>query len=231
MHRLIYKAHDLFKNSEFDYCICGGFALNMFVGKEIRKHGDFDMSFFKDDRQKVIKFLQDNGWSVYARTELREFFMVANSDDEKIANKDNMWAVKPGSFVNMIPLEDTENGYTYKIIEPRLQGFDFIEISFDARENGYFVVDSEDGKGTRVERKLDKAILHKQGIPYMSPELILFLKSHPFNMEYECLKPKTQNDFPVVMPMLSDEQREWLIDTLDKAWPDGYEWLDGLLVK
>ena len=229
MNKIILQAYDLFKDSGFDYCICGGFALDMFVGKEIRMHGDFDISFFKEDKQKVIKFLQDNGWPIYARTELREFFLVTDFSDGRLIELDNMWAVKPGSFVNMLPVENVQNAYTYKIIEPRLQGFDFIEISFDARENGYFVVDSEDGKGERVERILDKAILYTDGIPYMSPELILFLKSHPFNMEHEYLKPKTENDFPAVIPLLSDEQRQWLMDALDKAWPDGYGWLDGLI--
>jgi len=231
MHKLTYAAHRLFKDSGFDYNICGGFALDMFAGREIRKHGDFDMSFFKEDKQRVIKFLLDNHWPVYARIELRKFFLVTDPSDDRLKKLDNMWAVKPGSFANMIPVESEEDAFTYKIIEPRLQGFDFIEISFDARENGYFVIDIEDGKGTRVERALDKAILYKQGIPFMSPELILFLKSHPFNMEYEYLKPKTQNDFPAIMPMLSDEQRKWLMNALDKAWPDGYGWLDGLIVE
>jgi len=229
LHKIIYQANRLFEDSGFDYNICGGFALDMFVGREIRKHGDFDLSFFREDKRKVIQFLQDNEWPVYARTELREFFLVTDPDDDRLNGLENMWAVKPGSFANMVPLDGKENTYTYKIIEPRLQGFDFIEISFDKRENGYFVIDSEDGKGARVERALDKAILYKHGIPYMSPELILFLKSHPFNMEHEYLKPKTQNDFPAVLPMLSNEQRDWLMDALDKAWPEGYGWLDGLL--
>jgi len=229
LHKLIYEANDLFKNCGFDYCICGGFALDMFAGREIRKHGDFDISFFKEDRVRAIKFLMDNEWPVYARTELREFFLVIDPNDSRLTEMDNMWAVKPGSFANMLPVEGKENVYTYKIVEPRLQGFDFIEISFDARENGSFVIDSEDGKGARVWRALDKAILHKHRVPYMSPELILFLKSHPFNMEHEYLKPKTQNDFPAVLPMLSDEQRQWLLNALSKAWPDGYGWLDGLL--
>jgi len=229
MHKIIPQAHELFKNSGFDYCVCGGFALDMHAGKELRKHGDFDICVFREDKQKVLRFLQDNNWPVYARTALKEFFLVTRPGDERLAELNNMWAVKPGSFADMYLMEGSDNVYTYKIIEPRLQGFDFIEISFDERDGDGFAADTHDGKGTKITRALGKAVLYKDGIPYMAPELILFFKAHPFNMEHEYLRPKTQHDFPAVLPLLDDEQRGWLMGAIRTAYPDGFPWLEGLL--
>jgi hypothetical protein len=43
------------------------------------------------------------------------------------------------------------------------------------------------------------------------------------------VRPKTESDFKAIMPLLSDESKQWLLDAVDKAYPDGHEWLEGLL--
>jgi len=225
-------AHDLLKNAGFDYCICGGYALDMFVGKEIRPHGDFDIVVFKEDQSKAIQFLMDNDWPVYVRfptpddlNSFRQFRLVRDANDTDL-HEGGFWSVKPDSFAEMIKKEGEEDAYTYYIHEPRLQGFDFIEIAFDIREGNDFVVLEE----PRVVRSMDKAILHnKDGIPYLAPEIILFFKSDKFSQEHPYLKPKTEFDFKAVMPLLPEESRAWLLNAIDTAFPDGHEWLDELL--
>ena len=233
MNKLILQAHDLFKNCDFPYFICGGFALDMFAGKELRPHGDFDISVFKENKRDVVKFLQDNGWPVYARffdpdkpETMKDFYLIGDPNDSMLDDCLNMWAVKPGSFADMRLKEGAEGIYTYKIIEPRLQGFDFIELSFNTQANNCFVYDEDPS----ITLELDRAILYKDNVPYMAPELVLFLKSHPFYSEHEYQIPKTTFDFKAVMPLLPEKSRQWLMDALDKAWPDGYSWLEGLLI-
>ena len=232
MNKLILQAHELFKNCGFPYFICGGFALDMFAGKELRPHGDFDISVFKENKMDAVRFLQNNGWPVYARffdvdkpETMKEFYLIANPDDSKWDNCDNMWAVKPGSFAEMYLKEDKEDVYTYKIHEPRLQGFDFIELSFNTQADNCFVYDED----PNITLGLDKAILYKDNVPYMAPELVLFLKSHPFYSTHEYQIPKTNFDFKAIMPLLPDESRQWLTSSLDKAYPDGYDWLKDLV--
>ena len=224
MHKIILQAHELLKDAGFPYCVCGGFALDMFVGRELRKHGDFDISVFEHDRRKVVDFLQENDWPIYARFSASEFYLVEDWTDEQLAKHDNMWAVKPGGFAEMY-LKDAEKGvYSYRIREPRLQGFDFIEIAFNTLDNGCFTC--EHYPNMRLE--MDKATLHKDGIPYMAPELVLFLKSHPFYTTDAYQKPKTASDFAAVMPLLSEESRRWLMDSLNATYPDGYRWIPTL---
>ena len=232
MNKLILEANDLFKDCGFPYFVCGGFALDMFAGKELRPHGDFDISVFKEDKKEVLKFLKNNDWPIYGRfydenrpESLREFYLITDLSESKIGECDNMWAVKPGSFIEMVLKEDKPGVYTYKVHTPRLQGFDFIELAFDTQENNKFVLDSH----LDIALELNKAILYKDSVPYMAPELVLFLKSPPFYTTDDYQKPKTSADFKAIMPLLSAESRQWLIDSLETAYPDGYEWLDGLI--
>jgi len=226
-------AHELFKNAGFDYCICGGYALDMFAGKEIRPHGDFDIVVFKEDKLKAIQFLMDNNWPVYIRfataddfDSFKQFHLISDINDSRLDDdRGGFWSVKPESFMEMIKKEGTEDAYTYYVHEPRLQGFDFIEIAFDVREGNDFVLLEE----PRVTRAMDKAILYKNGIPYLAPEIVLFFKSDKFSSEHPYLKPKTEFDFKAIMPLLSGESRAWLLNAIETAHPDGYEWLDGLL--
>ena len=144
MNKIILQAHELFKNCGFPYFICGGFALDMFAGKELRPHGDFDISVFKENKRDAVKLLQDNGWPVYARffdvdkpETMKEFYLITDPDDSRWDDCENMWAVKPGSFAHMHLKEDKTDVYTYKIIEPRLQAFDFIELAFNTQADNF----------------------------------------------------------------------------------------------
>jgi hypothetical protein len=47
---LITEANSLLQKGGFDYAFCGGFALELFLNKSIRKHGDVDVSVFWRDR-------------------------------------------------------------------------------------------------------------------------------------------------------------------------------------
>ena len=231
MHKLILQANELFKNCGFPYFICGGFALDMFAGKELRPHGDFDMAVFKENKHEAIQFLIDNNWPVYIRfpkaddlATFKQFYLINDTSDKRLDEVGALWSVKPGSFAEMIKTEDTKDSYTYYIHEPRLQGFDFIELAFDTQKNNKFVWE----ENPSIALELDKAILYKDGVPYMAPELVLFLKSPPFYTTNDYQKPKTAADFKAIIPLLSDESKKWLIDALETAYPDGYKWLDGL---
>jgi len=226
MDKLILQAHDLFKDTGFNYCICGGFALDLFAGKELRSHGDFDMAFYSDEKANIVGFVQENGFTVYGRLESGKiFYRVDDINDVKWFDCNNFWAVKPDSFAHMYPTGDKPGEYTYNIIEPRLQSFDFIELAFNERSDDDFFLQYE----PKIRMSLDKVTLYKDDVPYMAPEMVLMLKTHPESFNHPYLKPKAETDFKAVMPLLSDESKKWLFDTLAMVYPNGYEWLDGLL--
>ncbi|HBH3022920.1 TPA: hypothetical protein KSG48_003475, partial [Clostridioides difficile] len=75
----------------------------------------------------------------------------------------------------------------------------------------------------RIIRDMDKArLITSYNIPYMAPEVVLFCKSIYID------RVGYQKDFDVTVPLLSQEQRDWLVKALITAYPDGHAWIDQL---
>lgn len=234
MNKVITDAHNFFKTAGFDYAICGGFALDIFVGKELRTHGDFDIMIFNEDKQRAVQFMQNNGWPVYGRfmdfdipATLTLFYKITNITDPFWNECINMWSVKPGGKPEMRKINRIQ-GDVYSYEKPvgkwDVQNFEFIEIEVDTREGNQYVVKNM----PKITRTLDKAILYRDGIPYLAPEIVLFYKSDKFSSENLNVRPKTEKDYKTIMPLLSTESKKWLLDAIDTAYPDGHHWLDWL---
>ena len=65
MNKLIQEANELLKNGGFDYAFCGGQGLDLFLGYESRVHGDIDVCAFWEDRDRIIRYMQAQGFEVY----------------------------------------------------------------------------------------------------------------------------------------------------------------------
>ena len=235
MNKVILEANEIFKDAGFDYAICGGFAIDMYAGRELREHGDFDILVFTEDKQPVIQFMLDKGWTVFGRfmEEGRPITQHLFYKIEDITNcfwDDcvNVWAIRPGCLSNVLDKLDRLQGeiYTYKSRKWLVRDdLEFIELEFDVREGSDYVA----RESPRITLPLDKAILHCDGIPYLAPEVILFYKSDKYSSENPYAKPKTESDFKTIMPMLAEESKKWLLDAIEETYPDGYGWLSELL--
>jgi len=234
MNKVILQVHDLFKAAGFDYAICGGFAIDMFAGKELREHGDFDILVFREDKHRAVQFLMDNGWIVFGRFAENGsvwqylFYKIEDITDSFWDNCANFWAIKPGCLPRVLQKIDRLQGevYTYQTRKWLVQdNIEFIELAFDVREGGDYVAQ----ENPRIARPLDKAILCRDGIPYLAPEIILFYKSDKYSSENSYAKPRTEIDFKAIMPMLTEESKMWLLNAINTAYPNGYGWMEGLL--
>ena len=54
MNQLLLKANDFINKVNIPWAICGGFALDLFLEKEIRTHSDIDICVFEKDRERII---------------------------------------------------------------------------------------------------------------------------------------------------------------------------------
>jgi len=234
MNKVILQAHDLFKTAGFEYAICGGFALDMYAGRQLREHGDFDVLVFKEDKHRAVQFLMDKGWAVFGRFGEAGavwqflFYKVDDIADAFWDDCENVWAIKPSCLPDVLQKIDRLQGeiYTYQsrkwLVE---EDIEFIELAFDTKENSDYVAQ----ESPRIARPLDKAILYCEDIPYLAPEIILFYKSDKYSSENAYAKPRTEIDFGAILPMLSEESKKWLLNAIDAAYPDGHGWLDNLL--
>jgi len=236
MNQIIKDAYELFKDGGFPYNVCGGFALEIFTDKEIRPHGDFDIAVWSEHKRDMIKFLLDNDWQLYARfmdwnmpETLEEFHLVTSADDPTLETCVNFHGIKQQGdtlpHLTLVPKEGKPNVYTYQYNERGGQKrFDFIELEIDEKVNGGF--------GWRENpsaiRELDKAILFKNGIPYMAPEIILLMKTPTYYRTNASQRKKGDMDFEAIAPMLGTEQKEWLINAMKLTYPNGHEWLEKL---
>jgi len=231
MDKIILQAYELFMDAGFNYAICGGYALEMFAGKNYREHSDFDITVFDCDRHKALQFLHDKGWKLYARyadtryADIRSIgdrflHLIEDPQDNKWDDTDSAVAVLPDSYATPVFIERA-GVYALKFGEPKLTKLDFIKIAFDKREG-----DSLTAKGASLS--LDKAVLYADGVPYMAPEFVLYLKASKYYSTHPLQKPKTEADFKAISPMLSKESRKWLLDVIDAAYPDGIERMTSL---
>ncbi|MDR2183982.1 MAG: hypothetical protein LBE55_07380 [Clostridiales bacterium] len=228
MNKLISDCNDFFKDCGFAYAICGGFALELFLNKGLRPHSDMDVSIFDENRRDAAKFLLDAGWSIYKYFP-KSLSLVPIFDPEDAADADFpcIWAMKPGSHVIAKPRKDEENVFGFEFLNEVQQDFTYIEVIFNGRRGADFVC----GRNENITRAIDKAILYKDDVPYLSPELILFFKSPPVYSTHEVHKDKTPVDFNAAAPFLPDESRQWLVKALETAYSDGHDWIEKLKIK
>ena len=225
MNKIIIEGNDLFKNCGFPYYVCGGFALEMFTESTWRSHSDLDISIFEENRKDAVELLLANGWNVYQRGQFQK--RIFDGDDPLVLECRNIWAIKPGSHIVLKPIEGEENLYDYEMLENDQKEFIFIEMVIDIKKDDHFIFRNH----PMLSRVMDKAILFKDGIPYMAPELVLFLKFHPTYLTHEFHKEKTPVDFKVMILALPAENRKWLISALETAYPEGNCWIEALKVR
>lgn len=55
---------DLFAGAPFQWCLAGGYAIELFLGQAIRPHSDIDITVYRDEQLKLQDWL--TGWQLYA---------------------------------------------------------------------------------------------------------------------------------------------------------------------
>ncbi|WP_165972406.1 nucleotidyltransferase domain-containing protein [Paenibacillus piri] len=65
MESLISQARIFFDNRGFIWSVCGGRAIDLFLGKQTRVHKDLDIAVFWEDRNSIIALMLAKGWKVF----------------------------------------------------------------------------------------------------------------------------------------------------------------------
>jgi len=226
MIELISKCNDFLKDCGVTYVFCGGYALELFANKKIRTHSDIDISIFDEDREKFIDFLLQKGWNAYEPvSNPKSLAAITHSGNGRASKSQCVWAIKPGcTFFKIEPKHIEGDIFNYEILSGEQLEFDFMEIIFNKYQDDKFIC----SKDKNIIRELEKSILYNNGIPYLAPELILFICANPAYMESDYHKEKNQMDFDFTAPLLSKDSREWLINAIEAAYPKGNKRLDNL---
>ena len=216
MNGLVAEANALLKGQGFSYAVCGGFALDLFLGYETRTHGDIDILAFWEDREKIITYMQSKGYIVY---EMLGGGKVHRITDIKMQEKLRKNIFCCTEDCELVRLYDTDEADVYWLDfqHTGLTKLNYIEFLFNEKTEEEFVY----ARDERVRRGMANAILETDGVPYLAPELCLLFKSTDIERE------GYQQDFELTVGKLSAEQRTWFEKSMELLYPEGHRWREG----
>ena len=216
MNSLLQEADNLLKDGGFAYAVCGGYAIELFLDKTVRQHGDLDISVFWNERDKIILFMQLLGWRVY---ELCGGGMAHSITDvaNQIKAKRNIFCMTNAcETVSLTPANEPDQFIV--TFDPKGQDkLNFIEFLFNNTDKDRFLY----ARNHDLSLPLSLAILTRQGIKFLAPEMVLLYKST------DTERKGYQLDYDMATCAMTAEQRNWLKNALEAMNPNGHKWLDG----
>ncbi len=213
MNQLIEEANTLLQGRDFSYAICGGFALDLFLGYESRVHGDIDVVAFWEDRETIISYMQSKGFLVYEMLGGGKVHRITDIRTQEKLRKNIFCCTEECELVRLYDTEE-QDVFWLEFQHTGLSKLNYIEFLFNEKTEDEFVYIRDN----RIKRKLESAILQKDGIPYLTPELCLLFKSTDIERE------GYQQDFELTVERLSEEQRAWFDNAMEMLYPEGHRW-------
>ncbi|WP_274365886.1 nucleotidyltransferase domain-containing protein [Paenibacillus thermotolerans] len=222
MEPLILDARAFLADHGFDWYVCGGGAIDVFLGKQTRIHKDLDIAVFWEDRSSIIDFmLAAGGWRVFEACGGGIIHELYNK--QQPIEKRNLFCFT--SNENRCTLDSIgDDRYRFGLEKKEQKNFTYIEFLFNQRDNEYFYLPPGNAN---LKRELHKALLTSNaGIPYLAPEIVLFYKSR--YLEYSPDISDHYQDFDLTLPSLNEEQKQWLRESLEKEFEKEHLWLQRL---
>lgn len=213
MNHLVEEAKILLQGREFSYAICGGFALDLFLGYESRVHGDIDVLAFWEDRETIITYMQSKGFCVYEMLGGGKVHRITDIRTQEKRRKNIFCCTEDCELVRLYDTEE-QDVFWFEFQHIGLSTLNYIEFLFNEKTEDEFVY----VRDNRVKRELGKAILVKDGVTYLAPELCLLFKSTDIERE------GYQQDFELAVDKLSQEQRTWFENAMEMLYPEGHKW-------
>ncbi len=139
----------LMENYQRDQAICGGWAIDLFLGKVTREHKDIDLFIWRKDQLYAQRYFLRRGWKLQVAYggELRKW----EKDDFLELPKHGIWC-------------------KHETHQP-----DFVELLLNDCNETHFLF----RRDKSIRLPLEQVILQSDsGIPYLAPEIVLLYKSN-----------------------------------------------------
>ncbi|TMB97853.1 MAG: hypothetical protein E6J42_07115 [Chloroflexi bacterium] len=196
--------------------LCGGWAVDAWLGRLTRDHGDVDIAVFENDRGALFEILA--GWQLIAHEET-----MANQggaelwDGRRLSVPAHIHGRSPEAS-GPLPERFDPSGMRIVSVE---DGFD-LDIQLAERSGGDWVLNAE----PRVAMPLDECIRRSGwGLPMVAPEVILFFKATMYAGTKNHLRPRDEADFAALLPLLADEQRAGLRQAVARVYEGEHPWV------
>ena len=192
------------------WCVSGGWAIDLFLGRKTRDRCDLDVSIFNPGHSDSVDFFLGKQWTIEGKDAdgFRRIEHLSDLDEEI----HYFWSFPIGAaFIS----EYTDNHGNRRISYNRekQEALDYVEVFFDRFEDGEFVY----RRNASIRRSKEKSVIQKAEYAFLAPELVLLYKS-------KRVRPTDNLDLQVALAEMDSEQRDWLRNALlieygkDHAW-------------
>ncbi len=186
------------------WALCGGWAVDAWLGAPSREHVDIDIAVFAQDGPALFEHLP--GWQLLAHDPVFDAKSPGSNaewwDGRRRLNCPSHIHARPPEFSGPVPeggLAWPKDGFTLDIQVCERDGDDWLLL-----------------RDPRVAMPLRRSIVPGPWqLPTVVPELLLFYKAAD-------LRRRDKADFAQLLPRLSAEQRVWLRDAIARV---GHPWL------
>jgi hypothetical protein len=170
------------------WALCGGWAVDAWLGRLSREHGDTDVSVFVQDQRALFEHLR--GWQLVVHDAIDDGDHARAWDGvRELVHPGHIHARGPEHAGPMPERLDAAAAQTFSL-----------DIQLDDRAGGEWVLHAD----PRIAVPLAAAVaMSPWGVPVATPEVLLFFKSRD-------LRRRDHADFRALLPTLSAEQRAWL---------------------
>jgi hypothetical protein len=180
------------------WALCGGWAVDAWLGRLTRDHGDIDIAVFVQDQQALFDHLA--GWQLVAHDPY--------TSDDTSAPWDGRPLGVPGHLHCRL---DTGEAMPERVDSAEEQGFG-LDIQLNERSGEDCILLGE----PRISLPLTDAVRKSPwGVPAVVPEALLFYKSID-------LRRRDKLDFAELLPHLSADRRKWLREAIEQV---GHPWV------
>lgn len=183
------------------WALCGGWAIDAWLGRQTRDHGDVDISVFIQDRQALFDHLA--GWQLVAH------------DRQVDGGTSEPWDGRrldlPAHIHGRL---DAGEGLPDRVDDASQQGFS-LDIQLGDRSGDDWILSRQPRIGVPLGDGVQQS---PWGLPTVVPEVLLFFKARE-------LRHRDRLDFLALLPQLTREQRDWVRGAISLA---GHPWLPQL---
>lgn len=186
------------------WALAGGWAADAWLGHQTREHGDVDIVVFHDDQRALFDHLA--GWSTLGGPDSEPH---VSWDGSRLSLPAHIHARPPG-------LEGTPG--------MGRDGFD-LEVILNLRHGKSWVL----GERPVLARPITGCFSASQGgVPTVIPEVVMFFKATAYEGVEGYPRPRDESDFLALLPLLANERRQWLYQSVAARQPS-HPWLSKLL--
>jgi hypothetical protein len=208
-------AAEAMSSFERPWALCGGWAIDAWLGRQTREHGDTDITVAIQDAPALYDHLA--GWHLVAHDAIDPGPTEELWRGRELAPPAHLHARPPGPE-NLAALR----AWTTPPYRAAKDGLDF-DFELGSRDGDQLVLSDDPPIRTPLDGSIRQSPWH---IPTLVPELLLFWKAtaYHFNPRFAERLAMDEADFRALLPQLAAERRAWLHDAVAILHPD-HPWL------